>query len=403
MITNGSKSRLPLIDSLRASAALLIFAYHALFVTGNLSPRDYGWYLNVGVPLFYGISGLLLFRPFAQSIVAGSAPRVVREYARHRVFRIIPAYWVALPIVAVMLGRTTEVFSLEGLVRYFGLTQAYSLDTFVGGIGQAWTLTVEVAFYVFLPFWAWGCSRLVSRRPTPESRGRGLLFLLLSLVALSLAWKIAVVRHFGSDIDSALVPMTALPAALDQFAVGMVIAVLLCLRQQRGGAKVLSFFEKAPGLGVLFAAAAYWLIGEVYGVGFVRSGRLGGWGASTIIEHEGKALVAAGLLLAGVAAIPGRGAVGRTLAWRPLRWVGEVSYGVYLWHLAVLTVLAGNMKWALGDHGLVANPGGVGITSNWLVVALAVSFSLIVTLIFGWISWQFVERPLIVRSHRKQA
>ncbi|MEI6448311.1 MAG: acyltransferase family protein, partial [Actinomycetes bacterium] len=64
----GARSgRLPLIDSLRAIAALSIFAYHALFVTGNLSSANFGWHLNFGVPLFYAISGLLLFKPFAST------------------------------------------------------------------------------------------------------------------------------------------------------------------------------------------------------------------------------------------------------------------------------------------------------------------------------------------------
>ena len=402
-MTAPSKLRLPLIDALRATAALLIFAYHALFVTGNLSSGDYGWYLNVGVPLFYGISGLLLFRPFAEAIVGGTASPSVRDYARHRLFRIVPAYWVALPIVAVLLGRSAQVFSFEGLIRYFGLTQAYSLDTFVGGIGQAWTLTVEVAFYAFLPFWAWLCGLIASRQKGAGSRGRALLLALAAAAGLSVLWKVAVVQHFGNDVAEALVPLTALPAALDQFCVGMVIAVLVALRSNGVPSRLLDFFSKFPAVGLLVAAAAYWLIGEVYGIGPVRSHPLAGWGANTILEHEGKALVAAGVLLAGVAATPRVGLVGRTLDWRPLRWVGEVSYGVYLWHLALLILIAGNAKWALGNHGLIADPSGVGVTASGVTVALAVALAFVATLVVGWISWTWIERPLVRRSHARTA
>jgi len=399
MSASGKAARLPLIDPLRAIAALLIFVYHALFVTGNLSRGDYGWFLNVGVPLFYGISGLLLFRRFAGSIVNGSASPNLREYAKHRVFRIIPAYWFALPVIAVVLGRSAQVFSLEGLVRYFGLTQAYSLDTFVGGIGQAWTLTVEVAFYVFLPFWGWFCSRVASKAADARGRGRALLLLTFGLAVFSLAWKIGVVNHYGNDVTGALVPFTALPAALDQFCVGMAIAVLIALRDAGVSGRLLATIAKVPAVGIGMALVAYWLVGEVYGIGPIRGHELGGWGMSTILEHEGKAAVTAGLLLAGVAAVPGVGMVGRALNIGPLRRVGEMSYGFYLWHLAVLTLLVGNLHWALGEHGLLGNPEGIGITSGWPLLTLGVVVSLAVSLGIAGASWALIERPLIRRAH----
>jgi len=396
----GIKARLPLVDSLRAGAALLIFAYHALFVTGNLSSTHYGWYLNIGVPLFYAISGLLLFRYFADPLIAGTAPRGIRAYARHRLFRIVPAYWLALPLVAIMLGRVGQVFTPSGVVTYFGMAQAYSLETFVGGIGQAWTLTVEVAFYVFLPFWAWLCSAVLAGCSSEAQRVQRLIALVVSLALVSLGWKLAVVHHVGNDIPSAVVPLTALPAALDQFCVGMLISVLVIARKRGiGESRVLAFFSTWPAVGVLVAAIAYWAVGEVDGVGLFGGSPIFGRGTRTIIEHEGKALFAAGLLLAGVAASPGFGVVGRVLAWRPLRWVGEVSYGFYLWHLALLTVLAGNAKWALGDHGLLADPGGVGVTASWQVISLAVLFAFIASLFVAWVSWEWVERRFIRRSH----
>ncbi len=223
---------------------------------------------------------------------------------------------------------------------------------------------------------------------------------LAALVVLSIAWKIGVVKHYGADVSSALVPLTALPAALDQFCVGMLIATLLALRQAGSRGRVLKFFTLRPFVGVAIAFAAYWLIGEVYGIGPVRTHPLAGWGANTILEHEGKAIFTAGLLLAGVAAVPGVGLVGRALDWSPLRWIGEVSYGVYLWHLAILIVLAGNAKWALGHHGLLADPSGVGITAEPAIIWIAVAVAFAATLVVGWASWMLVERPMIRKSHR---
>ena len=294
--------RLPLIDSLRALAALLIFAYHALFVTGNLTSRNYGDYLNVGVPLFYGISGLLLFKPYVAAIISseGELPSW-RAYARHRVFRIVPAYWLALPIVAVLLGRAAQVFTPEGVVTYFGFLQMYRLSTFVGGIGQAWTLCVEVTFYLFLPFWAallsFTCGRWGS---SIAARVRILLAAVAILALASLAWKVAVVGHFGPDQTSALIPLTILPAALDQFAAGMLIAVLVVAREMSEGPnRLLAACGKYPVVAVLVALAAYFLIGTAYGNSpldyrFEPSE----WGKALIVEHELKTVFVVAMLLA---------------------------------------------------------------------------------------------------------
>lgn len=404
-MTDGTKpGRLPLVDSLRAIAALLIFGYHALYVTGHLSSTNYGYYLSVGVPLFYCISGLLLFRPFARSLIHGDERPSARAYGRHRLFRIVPAYWVALPLVALLLGRAAEVFSGSGVVTYFGFLQAYRLETFVGGIGQAWTLCVEVAFYVFLPIWA-ALLSLVTRRvaATTQSRGRVVLIGLGLLILASVAWKVLVVAHYGGDRAGAIVPLTALPAAVDQFALGMLIAALLVLREGGDeGSRLLSLCFKRPWVPALGAVMAYVLIGAVHGnapfgsVGFGTEA----WGLATITDHELRALVAGSLVLAGVCAQPGLGLVGKALGAGWLRRVGEVSYGLYLWHLAVLTVLAGNLHWALGEHGYLAEPGGTGVTGSWPVILLAVFASLAVSLGLACLSWALVEKRLIAKSHR---
>ena len=382
--------RLPLVDSLRALAALSIFAYHALFVTGRLNPGNYGWYLNVGVPLFYAISGLLLYRPFAAAALEATQQPSVSTYLRRRVFRIVPAYWLALPVVAMVLERSSQVFSLSGIPTYFGFLQIYSLDTFTGGIGQAWTLCVEATFYLFLPLWASLAAKASNAATNPRERARIQLLAIAVLALGSVAWKLAVIRLVGDDVGSALIALTALPAALDQFAVGMALAVVVAAHKISGEARL-----KLPGgplAGLGLAALAYWLIGEVHGVGPVRSGQLFGWGGLSVSEHELKALVSFGLVAAAVSAVPGEGVIGRVLNFRPLRWTGEVSYGVYLWHLMILIVFAGSItmgqqvNWIGGQSGILGGPLGI-----------AVAFAL--TLAVSWGSWQLVERRMIQRSH----
>ena len=94
------------------------------------------------------------------------------------------------------------------------LRQTYSGET-LSGLSQAWTLCVEIAFYAFLPVWAWAMDRLVRRSLRAEVIALG------ALVLVSLAYKAPILS--GTDPSQvAITPLLiALPAYLDQFALGM--------------------------------------------------------------------------------------------------------------------------------------------------------------------------------------
>ena len=94
----------------------------------------------------------------------------------------MPAYWVALTIIAIWLP-VSGVFTAEGIVTYYGFLQAYDPDTITGGIGQAWTLTVEVSFYALLPLLVLAVRRLPGRVVRSE------IALVLSLFAAGVIWK----------------------------------------------------------------------------------------------------------------------------------------------------------------------------------------------------------------------
>jgi peptidoglycan/LPS O-acetylase OafA/YrhL len=309
-------ARFPLVDSMRAIAALTIVVYHLAFVLGWFDAAGVGdWLarLNVGVPIFFAISGFLLYRPWAAARLAGEAPPRTRTYAMRRALRILPAYWVALTLIAVVVGR--DVFAWPDTLVYYGLLQAYDTDYFTGGIGQAWTLTVEVAFYALLPLIALGMRRVGGGL-------RGELALLAGVIVFSLAWKVAVLIAVEPDAPAYLPLLTALPAQLDMFAAGMLLAVL-----------------SAADRGAVLGRSA-WL---AWGIAIAAFAVLGAWrpqadAPRVLGEHALQLVVAAALL---VPAVIGTGGVVRgALAWRPLAWIGLVSYGLYLWHLDVLRELA---------------------------------------------------------------
>lgn len=309
-------ARFPLVDAMRAIAALTIVAYHVAFVQGWFDADGVGrWLLrlNVGVPIFFAISGFLLYRPWAAARLAGEPPPSTRTYAIRRALRILPAYWVALTIIALVLDRD-DVFSWPGALEYYGLGQAYDPERFTGGIGQAWTLTIEVAFYALLPLLALGMRRIGGGL-------RGELWLLVSLAVLSLAWKIGVLTLVDANAPAYLPLLAALPAQLDIFAAGMALAVL-----------------SAAGRGAALGRSA-WLAWGIAAIAFLA---LGLWrpvadAPRVLGEHALQLAVAAALLVPAV--IGAGGAVRGLLAWRPLAWVGLISYGLYLWHLDVLREL----------------------------------------------------------------
>jgi peptidoglycan/LPS O-acetylase OafA/YrhL len=318
--------RFPLADAVRALAALAILAYHVAFVSGGL---ESAWLagLNVGVPLFFAISGFLLYRPWVAARLAGAPPPSSRVYAVRRILRIVPAYWAALVVIAVVTGRDDVGAWPEALI-YFGFAQAYFPEHFTGGIGQAWTLTVEVAFYAALPLIALAARRL----PGPVLRGEVLL--LAGLVALSFVWR-AVVLASVEPSDPAYFPLlVALPAQLDVFAGGMALAVLSAAGREGRG----------QSAGWAVAAAAYALL---------ALWRPDGETLRVMAEHELQAVIALGLLAPAV--LGAGGPVRSALAWRPLAWVGLVSYGVYLWHLDVLRELDGLPVPALAACGLAGS------------------------------------------------
>lgn len=390
----GRTGRFEAVDSLRAIAALSIFAYHSLFVTGHLTSANYGAQLRIGVPLFYAISGFLLFLPFAAATAGGESTPALRRYAERRLSRIVPAYWVALPVVAVLLERTSEVFSPSGLVTYFGFLQVYRLETFVGGIGQAWTLCVEMSFYIFLPLFSVALASAAGRLCHGE-RGRFVLqsTAVAAVIAGSVVWKVLVLRHVGGDLVSALVPLEVLPASLDAFGVGMAIALVAARVAPRDGVGLSA--RAVPLLSLCAAAVAFWAIGEVNGIGFMRDEPALSRTWSELAKKELEALFAGAMVLAAVSAERRGGLLASAFTSRPLRWLGEISYGIYLWHLVVLIVFAGSpvmdaaVEWLGGDSGIVGGAAGVAI-------ALAVTVALAAA------SWRLVEAPMIERSHRSR-
>ena len=248
---NVRAKRFPLVDSLRAIAALCVLLTHtavAAGISGNphsaLSP--YAQRLDVGVAIFFLISGVLLYRPFVAARFRGRPAPATGPYAWRRFLRIAPAYWLALTVTALWVGTSAYelgVFSSSGFPTYYLMAQTYRSRTLSGGLIQGWTLTIEITFYAFLPLYAWAMRRLAmrARRTSDAERDarsvlRSELIGLAVLVLVSEAWKLVVLGGQSPHQVVITPALDALPAYLDQFALGMGLAVVSAWIEQRGSA-----------------------------------------------------------------------------------------------------------------------------------------------------------------------
>lgn len=362
--------RLPGVEGLRALAAAAVLLHHVPWVAGTEDLRLAGPIETVfedlrwGLVLFFALSGFLLFRPFARTILNDAPPPSIRNYARHRALRILPAYWVILLLTifvvgtaAVWAGDGTGIPSIGVLIADLLLVQNYSTSTVLTGIGPAWSLAVEVVFYVLLPILAIGAARFAARASGPNGRIVAALGAGMLLIVVGIASKVALSAGMF-PASWGFVTKTLLPVHADMFGYGMLAAVAHVLHEE-GRLEV-----KARPL--LIGAAALTMAMVVLGpkLGIQRSGQL----SDSVIG------AACGLLLLAVCA---KGAGARVLDRRPVVFTGLISYSVYLWHLPLLLWLA--------DHGVTVS-GEVSLVGVALLAA-ALTFAL------SALTWRFVERP----------
>src|SRR4051794_16623785 len=234
MASSERKTRTAGLDGLRAIAALSVLCLH-VWLYGQPdpdSPTRSGlldrtvFEFRLGLVFFFVLSGYLLYRAFAGAALRRSADDVGR-YARRRVARIVPAYYLALAgTVALLWGlrgspgvRLPDAAQLP-LFLVFG--QNYSSETFFTLNPVTWTLCLEAAFYVSLPLIGLAAYRLA------RGRVRAQAGLLAAIALAGLAYS-AVDYELGWGAMAG----KALPAYLPVFAAGVFVALLAEARPRR--------------------------------------------------------------------------------------------------------------------------------------------------------------------------
>jgi peptidoglycan/LPS O-acetylase OafA/YrhL len=329
-----ASGRFPCFDGLRAIAALSVVGVHTAFVSGFTGSSSLGIYtsrLEIGVSVFFVISGFLLYRPFVLARFGGRAAPSSKAFLMRRALRIVPAYWVAFLIITYVAQADTVPGNWWSPLAYLGFAQIYVPSLATHGITQAWTLCTEMTFYLFLPLWA---AVLGARARTPSRQLRVELGGIALLVATSLAFRLWGLNHPGGE--GRLMP-DWLPAYLDLFALGMLLAVVSSWLALQGKDSVWWLSGRwMPWASWTLAAAAFVSVSHLgIRVTPIYSAPVG----TNLLRQGLYGAFAFFLVLPAVIGPAERGAIRDLLRSRPLMGLGIISYGVYLWHQGMVTLV----------------------------------------------------------------
>lgn len=386
-----------LIDGLRALAAGLVLVSHVAFWTGASAIDVTGGLLargDSGVAVFFAISAFLLLSPaIRRGLARDKAPgRPISDYALRRAARILPAYWLALAGVLAVgaLAQTKDgVGSLRTIVTHILMGQAFT-STQYQGFSQSWSLTTEVTFYIAVPALSWLLIRRLTRgdrRTSVRHVLTGIVFAgLLGLTSQGIARALMTTE---AHQWGAVLGLSAL-GHLAWFAGGAFVAVVV---ETRRLGLVPWDRERLWGRGwtVLTSSRSTLLVTAIL-MYLIAASPLAGprdlsdtTVAQALVKESLYAVFALLLLLVAVQPVTPGTAVARWADSPANRWLGDISYGVFLWHVLVIQLV-----FLVTGSPLFA-------ASFWWTLYPVVTL----TLIIASLSWYFAEKPVLTQVRRR--
>lgn len=381
----GAGAHFPGFDGLRAIAASSVLTFHLLGLHGPTwvhgTVAEFVSRLGgQGVGIFFVISGFLLYRPFVAAAIDGTPGPVLGPFWLRRFVRIFPAYWIALTAFVYLFG-VYAIHGFENFVTFYGLLENYRNGYALLGLGVAWTLVIEVSFYLALPLIDLVARRMAGTYATAERTFRVQVAVVATLAGIALAVRALNIWVTTTAPRGAWFSPHATGYSLlgyfDWFAIGMAFAVLSAFAAAgRALPKTVVALARRP--------LASWII--ALGL-FTLQTRL-----DTSVSHTAARFVFPCLigLAAGFVVFPAafgdqdQGAIRRFLRTRPMVYLGGISYGIYLWHFIFVSM---SFRWV--QHGVIPD--------SFLARVITV---IGLTLLVASASFYLVERPLIAWSHR---
>lgn len=350
-------------DGLRACAAMAVFGVHFQQITqaspGTIGPFDLERILvngNVGVSLFFTLSGFLLSMPFWRAMTGTASPPSTSSYWLKRIVRIVPAYYLCLTGLLLWNGALFEADETMNVVLHYLFVFNYSNDYFYDFNPPFWTLAVEMQFYVLLP--------LLFALVRPCSAALA-WFALLAMALAAFGLQAAVLHgHVAADVLAGAMRPDGTPGAvlthsvlahLPHFLFGVIAAGYQLITAARGADRRLS--RRADVMSVLALVGALVIVGTEFGVASTPASARYFWPLLSVV-------FAVALLV-----VPRAPLIGGLLGSSPLRYAGRISYGIYLFHYPVMRLVEKLM--AIPGASPVAHPALFVLASFVLTIALA--------------------------------
>jgi peptidoglycan/LPS O-acetylase OafA/YrhL len=332
----------PAIDGLRVLAAFGVISAH---IGSEYGPSQhlvayYGAAAYPALIVFFTISGFLVYRPFARSILA-PPPAAARNdgrsssfwvYILRRILRIFPLYWAVLVAAVIWNGPGNLDSPVDWFQAIFLMPFPNPTTLLQGPLGIAmWTLAIELPFYVVVPLFASGVKKLhAATRP-----GEDPFTTQVAVLCVLIAGIFAIGVVFGGELAF---PVMSLP-------IGMLLAVL----ETR---QALQRRRYAP---IRVLADNWWLCLMGYVCLVFVSARLAldAYASTEALQAaaEGRGfdpyaqirniyfplqMAMALLLFIPVAFGLRRSLMVRFMAAAPLQMIAPLTYGIYLWHVPLI-------------------------------------------------------------------
>lgn len=365
------KTRLAGLDGLRGIACLLVFFYHLRWharpapetrLALDIGPFDIEPLLqrcDIGVGIFFILSGLLLSMPFWRALLDGRPAPQTGPYLWRRACRIVPAYYAVLTVVYLLHESTYTFYGMMEFLLHATFLHNFADSTYNGVLPVLWTIGIEFQFYLLLPIIMSAVA--VTWRKCGAWIAMGALFAgawLLDIASHTALAALAprVPDRFLADSDSLVAGGTIFSyVKLFAFGIAAALAVLRWPWSRRTA-------DYVCALSLIGTAA------------LIACGDEAGWRTTATLGWPLNAFVLA-LLAASLACSD---FFARIASARWLAATGTISYGIYLWHEPVQrAVFGGTLKNNL--HG-------------WPLFFIGGAMALAVTVLVAALSWRFIER-----------
>ncbi len=404
VVSSSSGASLAYLDGIRAVAVILVVVFHVWALSGM--PRfamttpvthrghDVTVFLGsgfVGVILFFVLSGFLLSQHWLHADFQGRPRPSTHVYFRRRLLRIVPGYYACLFLTLLLLcpflippariysGQGAFVLGAHLLFLQYIFPSANSGSFNIHG--HLWTLTIEMIFYLVLPFVVVCFFRRRWMAALPLSALVSLTWLYLCQHSLGPLVHLLETRSHIDEAAARYFLSQQFPAHYVSFAFGIALANL-AYRYQSGWLHH----------GMWRYLTARWM-----GIGsFLVGGLIVAYTMNTIVYPgplptyyfwEPSVSIGFSLMIGGV--IVGGRALQAPFGFLPLRFIGLVGYSAYLWHMPLI--------YLINKFPTVA---ALPPASRFSHVLLYTTIAL--TLVSGFM-FLAVEKPFLLRGRRQSA